>query len=580
MDPLSALILAGIMSSLVAHTAGSAVTDTIAQARGHTPPSLEKWRARQQKQSRRGSEVEPGPWARRWNNAVERRNAKAAQKHEAKLEHLRDLGPDRVAKYKQRLQRRAQRREAIGARVAGWGSSSWQAAKQAAEQTSEAASKRRGWRENQRRNHQPDGEAQDDVAGLAPVVPLPRRGQEPSPYNDEELSTADLAEMGFFCQQGMDLGDPCGNPKYGDTGVCWEHLHPKFKGGKTGKSTGTGGNTGTLSPEQQALVDRWRSELANSNGQPTFGWFSTEEWYSLPEWARNQMIDEARDAGYAITPRTDSGQIAEVGDSRMDPRYGWIRITETSDGQVKIQTGHDVEGNTNIYGNVLDPSTWQGTDRHGRDIQTGIGPSRDATKPGGIPSVVHNTDLDGIARDTSPERKAVTRHRKGLQEYAPNNDEIIDNTQDGDTMDTNLTATTEITDLDTAIAFSQETARYTDTVTSALTDITAQLEAAIRGLQAEASAYEGAGATLGGQGFGEKVTGRFAIGQEALHTAAEAVRTALEQVTTASEQVTAAGGEMRTATQVFNDQLAIQEQLGAAQQDAGVASRTDFYTGV
>lgn len=371
MDPLSALLLAGVLSALVTRTAGSAVTDAIAQSRGKTPPSLEKWRARQAQRSARGerAQADPGPWRRRWRNEVEARNARAAQKHQARLDHIRDQGPDMVAKHKQRLQKRADRRDAIGTRVAGWGKTSWSAAKQTAERAAEPARERRAWRENARR----DARASQDT----------------------DTTTAD---------------------------------------------------------------------------------------------------DLDTDTGADVLPFPDRRQSTEDGD------------------------------------------------------------------------VVHDSDRFALA---SPERQIVPDDR---QHPTP-----ADTDQDGDPTMTHAPTTTEITDLDTAIMFSAETAKYTDTVSATLADITAQLAAAVQGLQAESGAYEGAEGNLIGAGFGSQITGLFGAGQAALNDAAEAVKQALDQVSAAADQVDTAGGEMRDANRVFGDQISVAESIGAARQYAGVARDTSFY---
>lgn len=103
MDPLSALILAGIFAMLVVRAA-----------------------------------TERGPLRRRWRRAVERRTVKAEQKQAARMELLRDNGPANVAKYKARLERRAKRWDKINKTVAGWGAASWEAAKKAAAKPNDA----------------------------------------------------------------------------------------------------------------------------------------------------------------------------------------------------------------------------------------------------------------------------------------------------------------------------------------------------------------------------------------------------------------------------------------------------------
>jgi hypothetical protein len=370
MDPLSAIILIGIAAALVTKTAAAGVTDTVASVKGKTPPSLEKWRKRQAARSQRGEAVEsdPGPWRRRWRNAVEYRSTKAAQKHQARMEYLHEHGPDQVERHKIRLEHRADRWDRIGAAVAQWGQTSWNAAKTAAAKAQDAQRERQAWKENERRSADPDQatEPETDETGQGSADSPP----EPAPAGE-----------------------------------------------------GTG-------------------------------------------------IDDTKEVAW---PRPED--VAEV-DSTTE--------------------------------NNPDPN--------------------DSTPP----------------------------------------------TDGGNPVNTPNTAT-EITDLDTAISFSQETAKYADTVSGTLSDILAQLTAAAQGLAAEAAAYEQGKASLAGEGFSTKVTGRFDVAAEALNTAAEAVKAASAKVSESSEQVGTASGEMRGAVKTFSEQLSLAEQIGAASQDAGVSKRTDFY---
>ncbi len=422
MDPLSMLILLGIVTVTASRTVGSAVTDSIAQAKGHTPPSLEKWRSNQKTKEARGEKraaTEPSPWRRRWNNSIEYRNAKAAQKHQADMEHLRDHGGENVAQRKAKLERRTRRRDALNTRVAGWGASSWEAAKQAAENAKnthhERKTEKQAWRENNRRD-----------------------SADPTPVNrDNTAAPAETATP---------------TPGSGDATVLPFH-RPES--------------------DEAALVARWRDAVASGESNPDV--LTAEEWNSLPSATRDKLIAETQKAGF--TP----------GEHRPD-------------------------------------GTWSPL------------PTTSATPQ----NETHNSD-------------------------------------GGTDMSTTNTSTTEITDLDTAITFTQETAKYTDTVSAVLSDILAQLDAATSGLNAEAGQYEQGKASLSEEGFGSKVTGRFDSGSEALNAAAEALKTVAMTVTEATEQVGTAGGEMRGAAKTFSDQLALQEQIGAAAQDAGVSKRTDFY---
>jgi hypothetical protein len=138
---LTALFLAGVIAILMGKTAATGITDTMAQAQGHTPPSLEKWRARQKRhearQNRKSEKAqrEPSPWRRRWDNAVEhyldRQEVKANQKHAARMELLRDGDQDAIAAYKKKFARRDERRAHLHATVAKWGDASGEAVKRA-----------------------------------------------------------------------------------------------------------------------------------------------------------------------------------------------------------------------------------------------------------------------------------------------------------------------------------------------------------------------------------------------------------------------------------------------------------------
>lgn len=341
MDPVTAAIMAAILAALVVNTGAAAVTDVIAQARGQTPPSLEKWRARQAAKVARGEKAErdPGPWRRRWRNAVAYRMEKAALKHRARMELLQERSPELVDRHKERLRKRIARWERLNERIARWGGASWEKAKAA----------------------------------------VARRQAEPESV---EATEPELIEDG---------------------------------------------------PDAEVLPFR-RPDKKNTS--------------------ENDQDEQP------VTPAAD---------------------------------------------------------------------------------------------DNEEEEAAMAEDLKN-------------------------TSATEITDLDTAITYSGETAKYADTVSSTLEDILAQISAAASGLLAEADQYEQAKANLADEGFGPKLTARFDTGAEALRLAAEALKVAGDRVQAAGEQVAAAGSEMRAASQAFSDQLAVSESVGAAQADAGVSKRTAFYS--
>lgn len=90
-----------------------------------------------------------------------------------------------------------------------------------------------------------------------------------------------------------------------------------------------------------------------------------------------------------------------------DPRSGVLTFTETDTG---LTVTAAPTGNSTISGIPEDPSTWTGTDRYGRDIQSGIG---EVTAPDGASGVRHDTDREGLGSTVSPERKAVCKQQFG-----------------------------------------------------------------------------------------------------------------------------------------------------------------------
>src|SRR5699024_6875772 len=98
---------------------------------------------------------------------------------------------------------------------------------------------------------------------------------------------------------------------------------------------------------------------ALSSGRLHDASMAREDWDSLPEPMRDTLIHEAWDAGHMAVNQADDGSTtpARGDDPRRDPRYGQLRITTVSDGSTRTQPGRDVEGNSNIDGFAIAPST-------------------------------------------------------------------------------------------------------------------------------------------------------------------------------------------------------------------------------
>jgi len=529
-DPLSAMLLALMVSGMTVQTVTASLADRRAARAGRTPPSKQQHNQRQDQRAAAGQsrQPDPGPWRRRWRNAAETRTEKAAQKQAARMEYLRDNAETTKAAHRKRIERRAARRAQLGTILAGWGESTWEGTKNAAVQAREARTERKAWKQNAR--HQA-GDTTSGTTDTAAPVPPPRTRQ--------SSSTATV-----------------------DTDAPRRVLDP------------------VLSGTQQQLVDQWRNAL--SSGRLHDATMAREDWDSLPEPMRDTLIHEAWDAGHmAVNQAEDGSTTPERGDDpRRDPRYGRLRITTDSDGSTRTQSGRDVEGNSNIYGVAIDPSTWTGTDRYGRDIQTGRGESRDVTEPGGPQSVVHDDDLTGTA---SPEREAVKNHwantrRQTAQTEQPpaGNNPAGNSTTEHTEGGTTMSQSGEITDLPSAISYCQSTASYCDQITSTFEQSQSQARQAVQDLQQQLSSLENAQSSLAGQGMNGEIQTRLAAMQEKFASLTSQLQQTEQLLSATQEEITSARSDARSASQALESQQGIAEQV-QSQQNNGVATNTDFY---
>lgn len=495
MDPLSAMLLALMVSGMTVQTVTASLSDRRAARAGRTPPSKQQHDKRQDQRAAQGQsrEPDPGPWRRRWRNAAEANTEKAAQKQAAKMEYLRDNAETTKAAHRRRIERRAERRAKVGTILAGWGESTWEGTKNAAVQAREARTERKAWKQNA------------------------QSGDGPGP---------------------------------------------------------------SLSAEQQALVDRWRSALESGRLQDAT--MTRSDWDSLPEPTRDTLIHEAWDAGHmAVDQAEDGSTTPERGDDpRRDPRYGRLRITTASDGSTRTQSGRDVEGNSNIYGVAADPSTWTGTDRYGRDIQTGRGESLDVTEPGGAPSVVHDDDLTG---PSSPERGAVKNHwANAPQQTAQTEQSPAGNGPAGNTNPTSEGGTTmdesgEITDLPSAISYCQGTAAYCDQISSTFEESQSQARAASEDLQRQLASLETAQNSLSGHGMDGNIVSQLANMQDTFANLSQRLSETEQLLSQTKDGIDSVRTNANTAQQALESQQTIAEQIHAHQAN-GVANNTDFYT--
>src|SRR5699024_2426926 len=306
-----------------------------------------------------------------------------------------------------------------GTILAGWGESTWESTKNAAHSARESRAEKKAWKENTHR------------------VPGEDTPEKPRKRHTDSASSADSDGDSAGPAPVVPLTDQAADPE--------------------------------LTSDQQEAVERFRAALRN--GDAASANLTGEEWTGLPEEMRQTLIDEAGQVGIRMREYDQEGNTARrsVSAPQHDPEYGRLEITDNGEGGIRIRSGPGITGNSNIHGISGDPSTWTGTDRYGRDIQTGRGESRDVTGPDGIPSVVHDSDIGG---GESLERSAVIRHQAGCDPagIAPSGDTPMASQNDtpvdtpAHTEGGTMTQSGEITDLPSAISYCQSTAAYCDQI--------------------------------------------------------------------------------------------------------------------
>ncbi|WP_020421127.1 hypothetical protein [Amycolatopsis sp. ATCC 39116] len=519
MDPFSALILAGILSVLVTRTVASAVTDTIAQAKGQTPPSLEKWRQRQKERAARGEapERETGPWRRRWRNAVEHHNAKAAQKHAARMEFLRDNGPQNVAREKAKLQRRAQRWDKIGATVAGMGNTSWEAAKIWAEGVKERRTEARAWKENEKRTADPVdnqlryAEYEDSTDG-APSA-------SPGNYDDEGGTANDRA---FERSRAS-----------GSAGII---LAPE---GET--------------PQERAarLAAMNPADRARAMDNNELFWAAEQDYDKLSGPERLAIRDQLYQRGYtelaatAGMPEYMHGELAAWAVNAR--KAGVIRNVDEMD-RLLNRPFEDALGLESFNNATVLPFRNRASE-----------PDTDSTttmpEPHGNGD---NTEEDDANADNS----------------TPTDRDNTDSTEGTPTAMTTPTHSGEITDLPSALAYVTATSNYCAQISSTFETTKAQATASVNDLQAQLAALETAQSTLAGQGFDGTVTGPIARIHEHFTTLINNLKQVEALLATTDDALGSATGDLNAAEAVFTSQLGIAEQV---QSQSSVADNTGFY---
>uniref|UniRef100_UPI003F493EB5 hypothetical protein n=1 Tax=Amycolatopsis sp. CA-096443 TaxID=3239919 RepID=UPI003F493EB5 len=217
MDPISAIILSGMLAPIVLRFLGNAATDVIATAKGQEAPSHTRWKASQARRVARGERPEkpPGRTRRWWRDSVERANAKAAHKQAAALERM-DENADQIKdRHKEKLAKREARKDWARDRLAKGAGLSWDMTKAAARGTADVVSparraEKRAWNMNSGK---------------------PEIGDVPSPpVSPERLAKDMLDKHAREQERGETLG---GQPGDGDGGTILNF--PKSRTGNPGR---------------------------------------------------------------------------------------------------------------------------------------------------------------------------------------------------------------------------------------------------------------------------------------------------------------------------------------------------------
>ncbi|GAB2763238.1 hypothetical protein GCM10027174_44910 [Salinifilum aidingensis] len=524
MDPFSAILLIGLMTVATVKTAGTAATDGIAQARGQTPPSQERWRAKEERRRQRGEQPrqDPGGLRRIWQQHTEAAAEKSAAKHRGKLEYLRDHGDEIAEGKKRQLERAARRREYLGGKMAQAGGSSWDALKTAAQKAAEAKRTHgerkledEAWRENERRGDVDVADAEPTDAGGedAAVLSFTRRPRgdgstevEVNPGGDGDSTIT---------------GDPA-DP------LTWQGTDSRGRDIQTGRGpsrmeTAPDGSEGVVhdtdtyrlrtdeTPERRIVLDAQRQRDAEATG-------SGEEESAAQKDGEDALTDQKTDPekDYLLDPDKRSMDRISVADLHRR------RAREDEDrrrADEKAQRAHEAE-----------------------------------------------------------QAQAEREHRERLSQIQQPSTNTTDNSG-GTEMSTPNSSSVEITDLETAQLRSDESAQYAATVQSVLDTQIAGIQKAIAGMEAEAAQQEQGSTSLTGEGFDTGITGRFDRGQESFTNAVAALRQLDQALNTAKDEVNLAQNEMKSASSFFSQQRSISESLSAAGQGGGISSRTGFYTG-
>ena len=164
---------------------------------------------------------------------------------------------------------------------------------------------------------------------------------------------------------------------------------------------------------------RWRAWYAEQSPERDAAWREKQATRIAKSEARADKFARARGiARDAVTPGArkerqawDENTARDEETDQATTEADSLSVTDVpgeGDNDDAIAVTPDAAGH--MSGDHNDPSTWCGTDRYGRDIQTGRGERREVTSSDGTVGVIHDDDTYLTGGDVSPERRVVQQH--------------------------------------------------------------------------------------------------------------------------------------------------------------------------
>lgn len=336
--------------------------------------------------------------------------------------------------------------------------------------------------------------------------------------------------------------------------------------------------------------DRHAEDQAHRRNQSEPDLIDRDDWH--PDHEQVPTVDDGDADELADVLDFPSRRDTTEPDSQQDSDLPMLEFTERrrDDGTVEIQvsTTDDPERASNVRGDPSDPLTWTGTDRYGRDIQTG----RRGSYTDSSGCVVH--DDDTYRTDVSPERNLVSTRQFRRDQGIPDPTDREDSTETDDvTTDENSTAPTskgelmteqqaapqsvspEITNLTQAKAYTSGMSGYLSQVHSAVEASTGDIKQLATDVAAERANAELAAASARAQGMNGAHVAALDRAAEGLAILQGNLESAAESLDGVPDAATAATGHFDSAHDEFDSQTGIAEQVQAAGDAA--ANNTDFY---